>query len=734
LSTWLSEGGPTGRLGLPASEVSWRQVALPQAKWLDFQHGVLVQFGAEHPLGLPAERCHVITSLEFFLTAFHADENDQNNPDNPPDVYVNHYVAARHGDGEPFVLWEDRVPSEDGYWQDTRFIPFEKRLALANPMRGDVVIDVYFRGRDHDSTSGDDTLGELDFDYTVDTLWGIGEPDEHRTSTEDGEFAAFYVLKQEDIATDLNGNFRDRFFWQFDNFDTLRMSPELYDRTFVDVEPGLQFHINPLEYIREGWEHFFYHAAYKIVGKKGNCFGMSVEAIYAYYHRSAIAQPLFAQGHPQELLTGDFKGDPDPALDAALITQINIKHGYQLGAPAIRWYARQIVAGKINDGREVFQEARAAFDQDNWPVLCMVRKWKTSGHVVLPIKFVVPPDPAAPLEIWVADPSRRPAYDDPATPNDEQWKILIDRNDGSWRFRGSYNSAEPRWLFWMPYSLFKEPPRTPSWEALGVLAALFPPAASAVNTSFMLLGEAETHQISDANGHTLYLPGLGRAPESPLDLRADADGFIPGVSRIPFFGGEDGPIDAEMHIALGQHLALSHDIIGRPGGNYSWGMRTPGTAAIVTAPASSTADRINAEHLGTAARAISFQMANDVPDKQIALLMEALPRDRMPREHLTRQFLLEQLRLHANQRIIARVDDAGNDLTIVNQGPQTSFQLQMRGTAGTQLSRPRQLTLGGGKTVRLRPSDWSISGLDSAPIRVEVRNTPTGPAEDCFEI
>ena len=41
----------------------------------------------------------------------------------------------------------------------------------------------------------------------------------------------------------------------------------------------------------------------------------------------------------------------------------------------------------------------------DWPVLAMVRTWSTSGHVVLPLKWV---DWGDHKEIWVADPSRPP--------------------------------------------------------------------------------------------------------------------------------------------------------------------------------------------------------------------------------------------------------------------------------------------------------------------------------------
>jgi hypothetical protein len=362
----------------------------------------------------------------------------------------------------------------------------------------------------------------------------------------------------------------------------------------------------------------------------------------------------------------------------------------------------------------------------------MVRQWQVSGHTVLPINWVEPEDPNAKLEIWLADPSRRPLWDTPANYDDDRWKILIDRNDGSWTFRDSYNSSEPRWLFWVPYDIVKDQPRTPSWETL----IAFGVALGTAGTVVLILGDADAHQITDASGRTLNKPGLGRPGQTPLDLQTGPNA-IPNMSPIPFFGAEpeEGEVEHQMFLALGAHEALSHDVIGRSdNGMYHWAMRTPGNAAILTAPASLISDRITAEHLGSAKRGVNYERPKTGKPKTIKLMMEGMPKERMPREFMTRQFLIDELTTIGGQKISARLDDGAAELHIRTEKAPATFKLRMRGEPGTPLSQPRTLTLGAGQTARLRPADWTVGGLSSGPVHVEIRDTPDGPPVECFDL
>lgn len=730
--SWQSEGGPGGPLGLPlADPVTDPHGTGTPARYVDFDRGVLVWFPADHELTVDEGRgCHVLTSLDFFLAGIKALEHDQGNPDNPPDPYVQHHVQALHGQGEPFMVWAGRLPGEDDWWQDTSQVQLDLTVPVTDVVRGDLVVGVHLRCRDDDN-GPDDTLGVIDGRYAIENLWGRFEPDEHHAATGEGEFFAYYVLKARDVPTSIGTDFRSRFFWKFDNFDTARLSPETYGRTFADVEPGLQVHINPAEYLHEGWEYAFYHLAYKGVADGGNCFGMCAEAVHAYHHRSTLPQPIFRLGHRQDHwpTDHDLYGDPDPSFleDREVMKQINITHGYQLGAPAVAWCALHILDGvidgdaSIHDGRRVFRESRESMLRGDWPVLCMIKEWKTSGHVVLPLEWHEPEGPDGPLEIWIANPSEPPLPGE-TDPTNDAHKLVI-QPDGSWRYTDNYSSAKPRWLFWLPYSMFATQPRTPASILTSGLTSLVG-----------LGGDADTHQVSDGSGRTLYRTAPGHEPRTPLDLQLDPDSVLPGVHRVPVLAGEDAPAGCELHVATGPHDLLVHDVVPRvPGGAYQWTMRTPGMAVVLDAPTDGSSDRLHAEHLGSSRRAMSLARPKTAPRKDVTLLVEGFPGQAAGPGRRTRQFLLTDLAVTGSQRVVARVDDGGGALHLTSHRVGTSFTLRLRGRAGTALSRPRRITVPADRTVVVRPAEWSAQGLDGGPVRVEVRETPDGPPVECYD-
>lgn len=764
-AAWQQEGGPTGRLGLPVGDTR-RSPHDPQSpvRFTEFEFGVLVQFPPGHPLRpkLPAAGYTVVTSLQLQVTAFRALESDQNNPDNPPDPYIDHWVVARHAPGEqPYFRWEGRLAPADGHWQDVRDIPLPGPIVIdfAVPVRGDTVIGVAFHCWDHDSPDGDDILGRIERDYTVDDAWGLLDvSDEHHDQTDDGEFFAWYSMRPKPAPASLEGNFRGRFFWQFKNPDTARVSERSYERAFTDIEPGLQLHILPSEWLHEAWEWFFYHAFFKGIAEPGNCYGMSAEAVESFRGRSRYGEPLFQYGHPRWGLGADHEqyGWPDLGVpaDAEMMEEINTRHGSQLGDRVVRWAADHILAtvgggGAINDGAEIFRRAKRSFDRGDWPVLNMIKEWQSSGHTVLPIRFV--DDGVHDLEIWLADPSKPPLLPDPPGPldvTDGRHVIFVDRDNGSWAYRrlidgswvdvGSYSSATPRWLMYTPESRFSRPQRSPGAEFAAAVGAAVS-IASLVGSPFLMLGDADTQQITDAAGRTLYRPDLAGPARTPADLRTDA-GRVPGLARIPLLGGEDAPVDGEFHFARGAHESLVHHVVPRdPGGGYVWGTRHGSMAVRIVAPTDGHADRIQSDRLGTAGRSVTFARRKTVPAKQIGMMVEAFPRlplppARVPADRRIRQYRLDELTVVGGQQVQVRTADGGAELQVSTFGGPASFALRLRGRDGTGLSRVRRITVAADRTAVLRPAGWSVAELDDAPLPVEIRETPDGPRISCHQV
>ena len=292
--------------------------------------------------------------------------------------------------------------------------------------------------------------------------------------------------------------------------------------------------------------------------------------------------------------------------------------------------------GAIDDGQRIWLESKAAYDRGDWPVFAMAKEWKKGSHTVLPYRWNEFPDGTK--EIWIADPSRPPLLRDPDDTADGLERIFVSA-DGAWTYQrkvdevfspvGSYNSATPRWLISIPMSCFTGQHTLPT---VGAILDIVLDGLANWAAGIVVGGDVDTEQISDAAGRTLFRPDLDHLPSSPLDLRSDPDGFIPGLVPLPVFGGEDVPVEGEFFHAVGRHDLLAHDVVPRQaGGTYHWAMRQGPMAVSIAAPTDGHPDRIHAERLGSAARAVGFARGKTVPPKSIAMMVEAFPRSRCRR-------------------------------------------------------------------------------------------------------
>jgi hypothetical protein len=750
---WQVHGGAGGLLGLPLTD-SLRHPEDPASAvhYADFDGGVLVLYPLDHPMRPADGSCRLARSLRLFITGFTAWESD--GPGGPlPDPYVDHWLVARFGAADPHVRWDGRLPSANGNWEEVNEVPWEPRaVELADRVRGDLGVNLAFHCWDSDDVE-DDKLGEVERSYTIDNFWGLdpAEPEEHHAETDEGSFSAFYRMMPLPEPIDLSGNFRGRYFWQFRNPDTERLGKDSYSQTFTDVEAGFQFgSLDPRDWVREGFEAAFYHLFFKKVAAKGNCFGMSAEAAEALRDRSSFSQPLYAHGHPRLDLTGDLFGTPDmsDAGDVEMMRRLNLRQASQLGDRVVRWVATRIMetlrGGAIDDATTVWQESKLAWERGDWPVLAMPKEWRTSSHAVLPYRWTELDN--GEREIWIADPSKPPLMRDPDDVSDglERIRVLPDGSwgyyryvDGVWSPVGSYNSGTPRWLVWIPRSVYAGQHKLPSVQAL-LDIVLHGVATWAVGS--VVGGDADVQQISDASGRTLYAPDLPHPPASPADMRTDPGGVLPGVYPIPLIGAEDEPVDGQFHYAVGRHDVLAHDIVPRhAGGTYVWALRHGPVAASVVAPTDAHPDRIQAEEIGGAGRSVRFSRGKTLPPKVIDMMVEAfprmpLPRHRAPAADRTRQYLLEELTVAGGQQVVARPANGGAELRVSSYGAPATFALRMRGRSGTALSRVRRITVERDRTVVLRPAGWTVEALDAAPLPVEVRESPDGPRIRCYEV
>jgi hypothetical protein len=227
------------------------------------------------------------------------------------------------------------------------------------------------------------------------------------------------------------------------------------------------------------------------LAKNGNCFGMSLEAIYSKKDRAILRLPI------------DRFTDPDWEQ---VRNEFNIKHQYQVGAPAIWWFVGEFLSGKTHDPVSVFHATRDAYYSGCDPVLCISQNYDFSGapHCILPIGWN---DSVNPWQILIHDPNF-PSL----SSGDPGPRILtVDPGSNTYHYVGADEYSGSTWtggrLHYMPFDLLNERPRTPIFDSIMLL----------ISGVILIVGsDSETSSLTDENGVDLDAFG----PDSVARLQA----------------------------------------------------------------------------------------------------------------------------------------------------------------------------------------------------------------------
>jgi hypothetical protein len=395
----------------------------------------------------------------------------------------------------------------------------------------------------------------------------------------------------------------------------------------------------------------------------------------------------------------------------------------------VGWFLRQFGQGLTHNPVEVFNRSKEAYEKGNTPLLNFSKSFTFKAHTVLPVKWVGGPDavnqPDLPHwgEIWIADPKHEWGRDGIADAPD-MFKVII-HEDGGFEYDGKWAGGD--WggdrMFYVPWDKVDRVPTLPTWDVLlelrnGLLA--------------FVVGDGIAEQVTDGPGRFLFQPGLGRAPTEWSDIVPDPAKRIPDLVPIPTGGAENDPPEPQRPMFYGEGRDVTHTYsVTGGGGTYHWALRTPALAAVVAAPSGRVPDLITGSRLGTPERAISYAIP---PGTGSAPKTVSLALDGMPRSPRATQFIVDQLTVVPKQRVTATLRNGGRELLVTNAGPATTFRVRMRPVPGAAPTAGRQVPLAANKTTRLRPADWSEGGIGTAPIRVEVRDSPDGPPVRCFEV
>lgn len=454
---YVASGGPGGNLGFPTSDES--DIPGAAGRYNTFQHGSILWFGS-------FTDTFVCLPFDIRLTRVNTKESEGWGKGSN-DVYL---YASIADNGQ--VLYAGRSPASgdsDGnniFVVDKTFDVGSDGIVPNDPNRNIVFrLEIW----ESDWPDDDDYLGTFEYTLNMANAWGLRDNPVgvfNSAAFDNVNSVAWSLIPRIDLASLTEA----QKWWGVKNKKTDEITYAQYATAFRDVDSDSEWW-DPSDWLSK----LFYEAVCKGLADKGNCFGMSLEAIYSKKLRSALALPI------------------DRFTETSWETvrnEFNIKHLYQVGASAIWWFVGEFLSGKTHDPVAVFQQTRALHAAGCDPVLCIAANWDFSGgpHCVLPVGW---DDSTTPWRMFIRDPNF-PTM----SPADAPREILVDPSANTYTYVGSsrtYNGSE--WsggrMHYMPYEVLCERPRTPVFEALMLLLS---------GVILIVAGDSETSGLTDENG------------------------------------------------------------------------------------------------------------------------------------------------------------------------------------------------------------------------------------------
>jgi hypothetical protein len=500
-------GGPAGQLGFPTSDEGDIPGASAPARYNTFQNGSLLWFGSFATMT-------VATSFTLFLSKVDTIESEglfmgQN------DVYMQITVT----DGATTLVsqrWPDTGDSDDH-----NIVEPNLRLPSGSAIttnRADQVVTVVIDVWDSDGGApfggGDDHLGTWTKTLSMATGWGLLEAGGVLHS---GQFSDINDIVLSVQPTPPPGGFSEADkWWAVQNVGTRDIAYSDYATAFSDVDSS------PEDWDVTDWlDKAFYALVIDGLARPGNCFGMSLESIYARKGTSAFSLPLSRFTDWNQL-----------------VETFNVKHQYQVGAAPIWWFVDEFLSGRTHDPKDVFLATQSAAARGDDPVLCIAQNSDFSGapHCILPVGWDTS---GSPWKITVCDPNF------PSTTR----TLLVDPNANTFHYDGdgdTYDgsSSSGGRLHYMPFHLLSAPEKTPVWDAIMLVLA---------GTILILGSDAETVSLTDTQGNDL--DAFGSRAQQLVSSGASIEGCFFGVKGFDATNRVSGPAAESAARAAGPIVA-----------------------------------------------------------------------------------------------------------------------------------------------------------------------------------
>jgi len=668
--------GATGWLGFPLASGT----TAAGTEWTDFEHGMLVwRSGDPDPWAFQG--------LQLYWSYMDSGGWDCYGICGSNDLYLKAWWGTPSGPG--YV----RIPSSGDCGNSCGI---DQLWTMVPVVSHDWYLSLHVKLYDRDTFSSDDVLAEFWNSYNVDNLFGILDETMHRGSQARAEWSLRNPIPYD------TSDFVRTLGWRFHNFTTTELTYDQFAQTFTDVGPDETWLFNP-------FNHAFYELIYKGIADGGNCFGMSLTSVYAQINALDWAEPIYRF----------------PASNA-IVNQINVKQGYQLGADAVYWFVDQIEAGLTHDPKRVFDASQLYYQMGTYPVLSLTTDYFGGGaHGVRPYKWEKFADE---WKIWI--------YDNNFEGQSTQY-ISINPHDNTFHYN-EYSGSE--WtggrMFNYPLYVLGDQRTTNLVDVLWMLLSTH---------VFVIIGDTgQVQQIADAQGRTFYDPSLS-VPATRWDqLRQDDAGRVPDLARLVLSDGT-GP-QPEMYYARNTTGATQRYTVrlapGKPEGTpYEWFFNSATLSARYTIPGTPAApDIIEARDIGTAGKVVSVEIPANGKAKAVSLALAGAAKNHF--------FDLKNVAMDPGQKIGVGLVEGGYKLRFENNGRRTTAELTINtgpgepavsvgtiaipgGVSEVQFRNPDTLiTLTGGQlgdddwyvappTVTLNAVDYSGRGIKWIEYRVE---------------
>jgi len=466
-------GGPPGDLGFPTSDEQ-DIPGVAGGRFNTFQNGSLLWYGS-------AASIVIARPFRLFIGRINAKESEgwlmgQN------DMYT--YIRVMDG---PHVVYDERRPSS-GDWGGDNIVDVNYTIPVViTPNAAKTVtlsIDVW-----EADPGSDDHLGKWTKVLDASNGWGLAENGGILNS---GGFAKINSISAAvQPVVNLASLTETEKFWGVKNQGTDDLSYSQYAAAFSDVDSETEWWD-----VTDWLDKAFYELVVQDLAESGNCFGMSLEAIYSRKSRSLFSMPL------------------NRFTDWNVVRpEVNVRHCYQVGAGPIWWFVGEFLTGNTHDPVDVFNNTRDEFNRGNHPVICIAQNYDFSGapHCILPVAW---DSSAKPWRITISDPN---------FPN-ELKALTVDPDENEFEYIGSSTYRGGEWtggrFHYMPYSLVSTSPRTPVWDAIVLILA---------GTLIILGDDAQTESLTDGDGRDL--DGHGNRARQLLERGDALSGFF-----VPFKG------------------------------------------------------------------------------------------------------------------------------------------------------------------------------------------------------